>query len=122
MLPRSILSAAVLLAVCLMLTACPRSTPPPPPVVLRLAIMRDGSITTDGSQTSLEDLPAKLKDLAAKKGIVYYYREVGPAPEQPHPNALKVINALKEHQLPVSVSSKPDFSDEVTPDGRSHPR
>jgi len=119
MLSRSVLSVAVLLAACLALTACPKSTPPPP-VVLRLAIMPDGSVTTDGVPTTLEELGPKFTELSEKKGSVYYYRE--PVPGEPHPNALKVINAIKEHQLPVSLSSKPDYSDYVTPDGQSHPR
>lgn len=116
---RFILSAAVILSLCLALTACPKSAPPPP-VVLKLAIMRDGSITLDGLRTPLEDLDARFKELAEKKGTVYYYREIGA--EEPHPNAIKVIETLKKHQLPVSLSSKPDYSDYVTPDGQFHPR
>ncbi len=120
MFPRNIVPATIVLAACLSLTACPKSAPPAPPVVLKLAIMRDGSITLDGVRTPLEDLDAKLKELAEKKGTVYYYRETGA--EEPHPNAMKVINTLKAHQLPVSLSSKPDYSDYVTPDGQSHLR
>lgn len=120
MVPRLIFSAAVVLAACLALTACPKSAPPSPPVILRLAILKDGSVTTDGVPTSLEDLGGKFKKLAEEKGTVYYYRE--PVPGEPHPNAMLVINAIKEHQLPVSLSSKPDYSDYVTPDGQVHQR
>lgn len=120
MVPRLISSTAVLLAACLALTACPQSAPSSPPVVLRLAILKDGSVTTDGVPTPVEELDGKFKDLAEKKGTVYYYRE--PVPGEPHPNAMRVINAIKDHQLPVSLSSKPDYSDYVTPDGQVHQR
>lgn len=82
--------------------------------------MRDGSITADGSPTTIESLAPKLKELAANKGSVYYYRESGK--EEPHPNAMKVITAIGENSLPISLSSKPDFSDYIGQDGQSHPR
>lgn len=82
--------------------------------------MRDGTVTIDGAPGSADDLAPKLKELAAAKGTVYYYRESGQ--EEPHPNAMKVIAAVIEHQLPISLSSKPDFSDYIGEDGQSHKR
>ena len=90
-------------------------------LTLKVAVMRDGRIAADGSTVTLENLAAKLKDLSAKKGTVYYYREAGQE-EEPHPNATKVIAAIIDNNLPVSLSSKPDFSDYVDMDGHSHKR
>jgi hypothetical protein len=88
--------------------------------ILRIAVSRDGVVTADGAPITVDELSGKLKDLAAKKGGVFYYREA--AQEKPHPTATKVITAVVEHQLPVSLSSKPDYSDVIDKDGQSKPR
>lgn len=88
--------------------------------VLKIAVMRDGSITADGTTTTIDALASKLTDLATKKGVVWYYREA--AEGEPHPNATKVIEAIIEHRLAISLSSKPDFSDVIGADGKSYPR
>ncbi len=91
-----------------------------PKNILRVGVLRDGSVTADGSATTIEALAPKLDALAVSNGSVYYYREAGQ--EEPHPNAMKVITAIAERKLPISLSSKPDFSDAIGPDGKSHPR
>jgi hypothetical protein len=87
--------------------------------VLKIAAMRDGRITADGSPTTIKALQGTLKDLATSEGIVWYYREGAEA--EPHPNASEVVDAIIEHSLPVSLSSKSDYSDEVDENGKSHP-
>ena len=89
------------------------------PPVLKITVSRSGEITADGTPTNVDALVLLLRDLAAKKGAVWYYRE---APEaEPHPNALKVLNAIVDQKLPVRLCAKPDFSDAIEDKGRSVP-
>ena len=90
------------------------------PKVLQIAVASSGQITANGSPTTLEALAPLLNDLAKKKGEVWYYREVPNA--EPHPNALKVLSAIIDRNLPVRLSSKLDYSDTIDDKGRSVPR
>jgi len=88
--------------------------------VLRIAITASGQITADGRPATIETLIPILRELGKKKGEVWYYRE---APEaDPHPNAMKVLAAIVDCNLPVLLSSKPDYSDSVDEKGRLVPR
>jgi len=108
-----IASAAVIIAFTLQLMADSRK-------VLKIAITASGQITADGRATTLEALIPMLHQLAKNKGEVWYYRE---APEvDPHPNAMKVLQAIVDERLPILLSTKPDYSDSVDDKGRSVPR
>lgn len=79
--------------------------------------MADGRITADGFPTGIDSLRVLLKRLAEEKGVVWYYRE---APETPAPpESVAIIQAIIENRLPISLSSRPDFSDAIGPDGKS---
>jgi len=41
-------------------------------------------------------------------------------PGEPHPIAMQVIKLVTDNQLPVKLSTRPDFSDSVDLDGTSH--
>ena len=90
------------------------------PKILKIAVHVDGSITTDGRAVTVEALVPILRDLAKEKGEVWYYREAAQA--EPHPNALRVISLVTDYSLPISLSTKPDYSDVVDDKGRSSPR
>jgi len=79
----------------------------------------DRQITADGVQTTVERLVPILRALAKMKGEVWYYRETPQA--EPHPNALKVLSAIVDQDLPIRLSSKPDYSDTIDDKGRSVP-
>jgi hypothetical protein len=88
--------------------------------VLKIAITASGQISADGYPITIEALIPILRELAKNKGEVWYYRE---APEaDPHPNAMKVLEAIADCSLPVLLSSKPDYSDSIDDKGRSVPR
>ena len=108
-----IVSAAAILAFTFHLTADSRK-------VLKVAITAGGQITADGHPTTLDSLIPMLRELAKDKGEVWYYREVPEA--DPHPNAMKVLEAIVDKNLPVLLSTKPDYSDSVDDKGRSVPR
>jgi len=84
--------------------------------VLKVAVFADGRITADGSVTTIESLRESLKRLAELKGTVWYYREAGHA--EPPPHAMMVMQAVVDNRLPIKLSTKPDYSDAVGPDGR----
>lgn len=100
--------------------ACSLELMAEPSKVLKIAVTADGHVTADGRAVSIEALIPILRDLAKSKGTVWYYREAAGA--EPHPNALKVLSAIVDHNLPVSLSTKPDYSDAVDDKGRSVPR
>src|SRR5205823_3143630 len=50
---------------------------------------------------------------AEAKAVVWYYRQ--DANGEPHPTAMEVMKLITANRLPVRLSSKPDFSDSVTP-------
>jgi hypothetical protein len=89
------------------------------PKVLKIAVTSSGQISANGSPTTLEALAPLLSDVAKNKGEVWYYH--GAPKEEPHPNALKVLSAIIDHNLPVRLSSKPDYSDTIEDKGTSGP-
>jgi hypothetical protein len=86
----------------------------------RIHVSRAGDITFDGARTSLEALRTSLANLRARHGVVWYYREA--AGTDAPAAAMAVIQLVIEQRLPISMSTRPDFSDVVRPDGRVVPR
>lgn len=91
-----------------------------PPAVLQLAVYRSGRITADGRDVDPSYLPGVLAGLRRTNGVVWLYRE-GAAGER-HPNAALVARAIAAAHLPLTLSSRPDFSDVLPPDGTTPPR
>jgi biopolymer transport protein ExbD len=88
--------------------------------ILKIAVTATGQISADGRPITLEALIPMLRELAENKGEVWYYRD---APEaDPHPNAMKVLEAIVDQSLPIRLSTKPDYSGSVDDKGRSIPR
>jgi hypothetical protein len=84
--------------------------------VVKIAVLADGRLTVDGSAATVESLRASLKHTTETHGIVWYYREAGQ--QEPPPIAMQVMQAIVEARLPVRLSSRPDYSDAIGPDGR----
>lgn len=74
----------------------------------------------DGKESTLSEVRKALEGAKAKSGAVWYYRESGKG--EPPPQAIEVFKLIVENKLPVSLSTKPDFSDYVDQKGQSHPR
>jgi hypothetical protein len=68
---------------------------------------------------SLDHVSAMLADLKKAEGSVLYHRE-NPQGE-PHPNAMKLMKLAADHQLPIRLCARPDFSDAVDEKGVSRP-
>jgi hypothetical protein len=88
----------------------------PNATILKIAVMADGRITIDGSPATIDSLRVSLKRLADQKGAVWYYREAGQT-EAP-PESAEIMKAVIENRLPIRLSSRPDYSDAISPDGR----
>jgi hypothetical protein len=85
----------------LLVGGCGQKPPAPSPIApdapkIKIAVFSDGRITAGGSQVTIDSLRELLKDLAAKKGIVWYYREAaqGAPPVQASQVIQEVIAGL----------------------------
>jgi hypothetical protein len=81
----------------------------------RIAVTTKGVVSLDGATITLDALKTRLADLKKRNGEVWYYREAGR--RDPPAQAMEVIKLVMDHNLPISLSTKPDYSDEVLPDG-----
>jgi hypothetical protein len=88
--------------------------------VAKVSVFTDGRITLNGRSITLAGLHSAFTDLAKTHGVVWYYREASST--EPHPNAMLVIQEIVAARLPVSMSTKPDYSDVVRSDGTTAPR
>ena len=90
--------------------AATAQTKPSAPPVAKVAVTTKG-VTLDGAAVTLEQLKVKLADLKKRSGAVWYYREASTGAGDPPPQALEVIQLIVEQKLPVSMATRPDFSD-----------
>jgi len=88
--------------------------------ILRLSVLASGKVFLEGKESSIPDIRKALEKTKANKGAVWYYRENGKG--EPPPQAMEVIKLIVEYKLPISMSSKPDFSDYINENGQSRPR
>jgi hypothetical protein len=86
----------------------------------KIAVTAAGVVSFDGAAITLEGLKAKLLDLKKRNGTIWYYREA--AGSAPSTQATEVLNLIARSRLPISLSTKPDYSDVVFPDGTIRPR
>lgn len=83
--------------------------------VAKVKVMKSGKIFLDDKELTLAEIKVAFVRLSKENGEVWYYRE-NPQ-EEPSPEAMRVIEAIVENNLPVKLSSKPDFSDSITSKG-----
>ena len=88
--------------------------------VAKISVLSSGKVLLNGKPTTLAALDAALSSLAASKGVVWYFREGAEVAEPP--GAKQVTELVIKHRLPISMSTKPDFSDAIGEDGRPHRR
>lgn len=88
-------------------------------MILKISVLASGAILANGQPVGLDRLDAMLRELKAAKGTVWYFREPAANPEAA---GMEVIRLVSAHKLPISMSSRSDFSDYVDAKGISHPR
>lgn len=113
--------AKELLLVAIVLSACAQRAKDNviPEDVLQIRVMA-GTVSLNGTPIDMEFLEAMLQDAEATNKQVWYYRD-NPAGE-PSAEALEVLTKIASHNVPVSMSSKQDFSDAIDENGNSRPR
>jgi biopolymer transport protein ExbD len=87
---------------------------------VEIKVMANGAVLLDDKPVSVEAVDERLAELEKVKGVVWYYREVTGA--EPPPVAMEIMKLVVKHGLPITMSTKPDFSDAVDGHGVSQPR
>jgi hypothetical protein len=87
---------------------------------IQVQSLRSGVIKVNGKPVTLIGLSEALEQIKSKMGSVLYYRE-GPD-QKPTEHQTETFKAIVSAGVPLSMSSKPDFSDFIGPDGVSQPR
>ena len=108
----------IIIAIALCLVALASSAQSSP--VARVSALTSGKLLLNGSPADLATLDAEFERIKKLGGAVWYYRE-NPQTE-PTPQAMAVIKLVVQYSLPISMSSKPDFTDYIDENGRSQPR
>lgn len=85
--------------------------------VLKVSVLKSGDVLADGRKVTLGELDSLIATNAQRNGVVWYYRENGK--EEPPPQAMQAIKLVVKHKRPISMSSKPDFSDTIDQNGNS---
>jgi hypothetical protein len=88
--------------------------------VAKVSALASGKFLLNGQPANLAVIETEFKKLKSSNGGVWYYRENPQA--EPPPQAMAVIELVVKYKLPVSMSSKPDFSDYIDENGKSRPR
>ena len=92
----------------------------PGTLVRRISVLASGEILLDGKTASIAHVKRALEKMKAKTSMVWYYRESGRG--EPPEQAIELFKLIVENKLPISLSTKPDFSDYVDENGISLPR
>ncbi len=87
---------------------------------VEISVLMSGQILIDGIASTIDQVDERLTQLKSEGGTVWYYREAGQ--QEPPPEAMQIIKMVVENELPISLSSKPDFSDYIGEDGQPRPR
>ena len=88
--------------------------------VTRVSVFSTGKLLLNDRPATLAAVEAEFKAVKRNNGLIWYYRENARA--EPPPEAMAVIELAGKYGLPISLSSKPDFSDYIDQHGNSKPR
>jgi hypothetical protein len=91
-----------------------------PTMVLRISVLLNGDVLEDGQKVTIDQLAASLARVKVANGGVWYYREA--ANQEPPPVAMQVFKLVMENRLPITLSTKPDFSNYIDDMGQAHNR
>ena len=88
--------------------------------VLRISVLSSGRVLLDGKKATVTKVRKALAKTSSEKGTVWYYRESGKG--EPPIQAIEIVKLVVGNRLPISLSSRPDFSDYIDDEGQSRPR
>jgi hypothetical protein len=87
---------------------------------IKIGLLASGAILLDGQPVDTTQLNVRLSEADRSKDQVLYYKEG--LTEVNSKQSETIVKLVIEHKLPISFSTKPDFSDYVDRFGQSHPR
>ena len=85
-----------------------------PTNTLKVSVLATDELLLDGQPVALPALEQALGQAPKDDAVVWYYRE--DAAGDPPAVAAEVMKLITANRLPVCLSSRPDFSDTVTPE------
>jgi hypothetical protein len=91
--------------------------------VLYVSVTAHGAVKVDGILVSQADLDQTLSRLKPSVRLVFYYREnsqIEPGSDDSQ-KIRRIFDTVMKLRLPISLSSKADFSDSVDENGLSKP-
>jgi hypothetical protein len=88
--------------------------------VLRISVLSSGRILLEGKKATLAKVKRARARAQSARSPVWYYRESSKG--GPPIEAIEIVKLVVEHKLPISLSSKADFSDYIDDEGHSRPR
>jgi hypothetical protein len=89
-------------------------------VEIRISLLASGAILLDGHSADLAQLDARLSQAKSPEDrVLVYKQDLSP---NGAPQSMEVVKLVIKHKLPVSFSTKADFSDYVDRFGQSHSR
>ena len=100
-------------------------TPPRPrPQDVQVGVLHDRTILLDNKPDALSDIAVHFSTAAKAHGMVWYYRNVSATPTPAGERSIDaVIDLVAKYKLPITMSTRPDYSDYVDMrDGQAHPR
>jgi hypothetical protein len=81
-------------------------------VILKVIVRANGEVLLDGGRVTLHELGRAIQEGPKNSASVWYHREDAGA--EPHPVAMQVMQLIVSHRLPVRLSARADFSDQIT--------
>jgi hypothetical protein len=85
----------------------------------RLVLSEDGELSLDDEALTMDALPAKIGEVKARGGSIWYHR-AGPRDQRP-PEAMQVLNILVEAQVPVQLYEDAEFTRPLGMNGGNAP-
>jgi hypothetical protein len=85
----------------------------------RLVLSEDGEVRFEDEALTLDELPAKVGEVKARGGSIWYHR-AGPRDQRP-PEAMQVLNILVEAQVPVQLYEDAEFTRPLGMNGGNAP-
>lgn len=83
---------------------------------VKVFISKSGEITVDGKAATLDEVRRSFSSLKQKKGVVLYARE-SVEDNEPHPNAMRVIELVTQDSLAIRMCMAMDCSDALDANG-----
>ena len=89
-----------------------------------VAITERLEVQIDGKNVPADDINSEMTRLSRSGHFIMYYRPNGSIDlsSEQQSKFKKVLDSAKRLKLPITMSSKPDFSDYIDDNGDSHPR